>query len=1117
MSISEKSLNEIIEISKSDISEFIIDDIKFGEILDNIHNQKKSTPLKLDTIKPKKEINILTSIKKPVAKEIIKEEFLEEDDEEEKDNIINNNNDIKKINNKKLFLNLENQNSIINIETSEDESILDFGLKNCESSKEKSKEIIDKIFEFIDLEENDFQKYLLDNKIIEEEKEEDNISEEEEEFDYEMSQEENEELDNKDEIKEENEKKNEDDNKNNNEIKDEKGDINKDKNLDNFVIINKNENEIKNDIDDDIINNYNGTKLYLIEKTENFSFLKEKDKSELIQYLNNNPYKDKNSKENQEKYKIYYEILEFYKKDQLAKEFNNIKITCIFLDDSYIYIGDGVGNLLIYGIKQQKLLKMLPNPFDIENNKKLYILSIDSDENYIITGYERGKLVVYAKNDKNVQKTKIFEIFYDLTKEDIIEVKIYSKLNNEIIIYFSDNKENVHKIEIIKNKIFKNKIFERKIIAELKNTKKLKPYYHIEINPFDYKCIGVANNNAVNMYIITKFDKSPIFSFPNTSENSFLSFCFSQEKSEKNKFYISNSKIIYMCEFGNDYDGAATLNRIVLEDNIIKIGFFKNELIYAYTQKNKIKLISFNETNKNDDTYQFMDTINIDNNDIDINNIDNASFLINFKNYLSINNGKMFMYHKNRIIYSEILSFIDGLNKLYNKTLITKDEHIWDILFKIIIEIKNNKHPVWIINDSKKFNDLILNYNQSYLSLLIIQLAEKTSTEEIKKIKIRFNQFMEYLININFIDFILNEKKGLYQMLTEIKLNHFYFFLLEPLIIEDKFINIKNIQKSFMLNLMRSFLNKGNEYITPSKSWLNEILIHLPINNIMEIEKEIIEKYLINVIIYIIINNKIDLSNSYFIDFCTPINLIKQSLRKKLVSIDINKKELFVKENRYKDEIVLSNDYLRLKLIWYIVYILKNKIINQKENKKNAKLKTVFVKEILNLLTEKDKLYFIVFNELDNKPQNEQSSKFIKEIMYLYQLVFDNVDALSNFYEINKDTFYQNIKEMLEKREEFQIYLKMFIVKNISKENITDVSNDEKLNLSFYFMENNPEFYNKYPEVNEVEFEKNIIEILKLTDSITYNDSEKLLKLVHKCKDNYKQLGEYILQNFNKK
>ena len=56
MSINQKSLNEIIELSKSDISDLLIDDMKFGEMLDNFHNQKKSSPLKLETMKPKKEI-----------------------------------------------------------------------------------------------------------------------------------------------------------------------------------------------------------------------------------------------------------------------------------------------------------------------------------------------------------------------------------------------------------------------------------------------------------------------------------------------------------------------------------------------------------------------------------------------------------------------------------------------------------------------------------------------------------------------------------------------------------------------------------------------------------------------------------------------------------------------------------------------------------------------------------------------------------------------------------------------------------------------------------------------------------------------------------------------------
>ena len=1124
MSNSQKILNEIIEISKADITDLIIDEMKFGEILDNIHNQKKSTSLKLDIPnKPKKEINILSSIKKPVSKEIIKEEaFSEEEDNEEEENLIlEQDKNIKLNNNKNLFLNLKSKDSIIEIP--DDEFILDYNLKNCESDKEKSKEIIDKIFEFIDIEENDFQKYLLDNKIIEEEKEENDIDNEEQEEDNEIEEftiEEKEENDNKEENKIVNEIIIESDNKNKKETKDEKSDINKENISSDFVIINENENETqnKNNEMNNNINDYKDTKLYLIEKTENFSFMNEKDNSELSHYLNNNPNKSSNSEETSKKYKIFYEITQFHKKEILHNNFLNIRITCLFIDDIYIYLGDGGGNLLIYSLKEEKLLKTLVNPFDIENKKKLDILSIDSDENYIIAGYQRGKIVLYEKKDKNICKAKIFEIFYDITKEDIIEIKIYSKLNNEIIIYFSDNKENIHKIEIIKNKIFKNKILERKITAELKNSKKREPYYNISINPFDYKCIGVVNNNSVSIYIVVKFDKNVIFTLPNEDPNSFLSFCFSQKKEEKNKFYISNSKILYIYELGENYKGAAPLNRFVLEENIINIGFFKDELIYAYTEKNNIKLICFNEKNKeNDGTYQFIDTINIDNDNIDKNSNDNATFLINFKSHLSTYDGKMFLYHKNSVLYLEILPFHEGLNKLYNKTLVINDQHIWDVLFKIISEIKNKKHQIWTNTDSKKFYDLVFNYSQSYISLLIIQLGENKSKEEIEKIKFEFNKLMKYLIEIEFYDFILNEKKGLYSMLIESKLNDFYFYLLEPFIIQDKFINEKNIKKAFMLNLIRSYLNKDNTFITLSNSWLSEILMHFPIKSIMQIEKEIIEKYLINVIINIIINNKLNLTGNYFIDFCTPLNLIMQLLREKFTAIDLNNDELFRKENRYKDNIVLSNDYLRLKLIWYIVYVIKNKILDEKDIKKDKKIKTLFVKGILKLLNEEDRLYLLIFNEVENKKQNEQSYFYIKEILFVYQIFFDNAEALSNFHEINRETLFKNMREKLEKRKEFEVDLKIFTIKNILKENITDIANDEKLNLIFYFMENHIQLFDEYPEIKEAEFEKSLIEILKLTDSITFNDSEKLIKFVNKCKDNYKQLGEYILHNFNKK
>ena len=127
-----------------------------------------------------------------------------------------------------------------------------------------------------------------------------------------------------------------------------------------------------------------------------------------------------------------------------------------------------------------------------------------------------------------------------------------------------------------------------------------------------------------------------------------------------------------------------------------------------------------------------------------------------------------------------------------------------------------------------------------------------------------------------------------------------------------------------------------------------------------------------------------------------------------------------------------------------------------------------------------------------------------------------DIEALKKFSVINKEAFYQKIKELLGKREEFEICFKIFTIKNYLKENIIDFSNEEKLALVLFFMENNCQNSDIYPEIKENQFEDNLIEILKLTDSVTFEDSEKLLKLLEKCQDNYKKLADYILLNYKK-
>ena len=291
--------------------------------------------------------------------------------------------------------------------------------------------------------------------------------------------------------------------------------------------------------------------------------------------------------------------------------------------------------------------------------------------------------------------------------------------------------------------------------------------------------------------------------------------------------------------------------------------------------------------------------------------------------------------------------------------------------------------------------------------------------------------------------------------------------------------------------------------------------MHFPKNSILAVEKEIMEENLLNVIIYLIKNYNLNSFRNIF-DYITPIHLIMKLLQEKLPSIDLNEEDLFIKENRYKDETIFSNDYLRLKLIWYIVYIIKNKILEEKENIKDKKLKSDFIKEILTILFEEKNFEQIVFNESNDEKRNDKSYILIKEILYLFQLILDNAEALNKYHEINKEIIIQQINNLLEKRKEMQIYLKKFIIQNILKENIIDTRNNEKLNLVLFFMENVYENSEKYTEIKEIKFEENLIEILKLIDSFTFDDTEKLMKYLDKCKDNYKKLREYILLNFKK-
>ena len=169
MDIQSRRLKELIDLSNSEISDLIIDDTKFGDILKDLHPQKINTKFTSNKNKSSSKND-----KKFISHEIIEEDLFLEEKAEKEDDLIEQlkNDDILNNQNSNLILKYEEENEPYENKIG-DESLLNSALKLCEESKEKNKKTIDDIFNFINSEENDIQKYLLDNKI----KEDNNLKE----------------------------------------------------------------------------------------------------------------------------------------------------------------------------------------------------------------------------------------------------------------------------------------------------------------------------------------------------------------------------------------------------------------------------------------------------------------------------------------------------------------------------------------------------------------------------------------------------------------------------------------------------------------------------------------------------------------------------------------------------------------------------------------------------------------------------------------------------------------------------------------------------------------------------------------------------------------------------
>ena len=889
-----------------------------------------------------------------------------------------------------------------------------------------------------------------------------------------------------------------------------------------------------------------GTKIDIVEELEGKIFSIKRNYKEFEKYIsindnNNNQIEISKIALSSKKLskRILYDMLSTNNNIKLYKELESNKgVIFAFDKNNNIFCSKEKGNIIIYNINEEKKIKELENPFkeELKSKSTSLITAMSTDEKYIISAYDDGKIALFRKGKEKLSKTKLFMTTKDMISKNmmITEIKVYSGKKDRIIFYFIYNTGKIYRAKVYKG-MFKKKIKYKLLSLDSNNNYE---FYNLEINPYSYKCFGICKSNGVCIYNVKKNEKKLLFNkFQEMNINYYPNFCFINfvNEKEKSKFMVSiNPDCVILYEINSNFTNTIQLNKYMIKDSIIKIGIFINELVYILDKANKITLI-----NCNSETHKITQKCIHPEDKINLSDKDNFKFrhikdLSLYQNIFCNTNRNILINSVRKIILITPLTLAQCINKISEKN----DNDKWTTFFYLCNQIYRNKHPIWSKKDYEECSKLI----NEKLNICINEIISNNSIDKIDNLK----NTVEFLFNNEFYDYITSEKDGLYSKLKDDKL---YFYLLEPFILQNKMKTIK-IPIIFINRLIDFYININK------KSWLCELLIHFDLKILCDkasINKngialiDIFDKNnLINIILYIILKNfKIYKEYTY----CTPIieilvNLIKESKNIKLKdnlqqfneiilnnneyneiidnndnfenknekndNIDNNERNRnmkydFIELNRYNDELLYSNHYLRIKLFWYIYIMLLYIDVNDSNKKKFQEL---INKGLEVILTPK------IYEILEIKENNEQILNLDLEIRFLINMLFKD-ENINEFCEINKKDILQKIEILEKKKYISKITYYLIYLKSSLSDPTLEINKETKLNILLFFMSDKTNS-EKYNENKNEKFENELIQLLKNIDSFTFDDWDKIINASNISKDKYPKLNEYIVNNFKK-
>ncbi|BDV03803.1 MAG: hypothetical protein HPPSJP_5240 [Candidatus Hepatoplasma scabrum] len=764
-------------------------------------------------------------------------------------------------------------------------------------------------------------------------------------------------------------------------------------------------------------------------------------------------------------------------------------------------------NFSISNLQEESLLKL--NSFlkkDIKNLKvDLKLNIIENKENFIKNFnlfYIKNKEKIYCRkirkkiSSKKTDQEKNFLIFNNIEKEN-------QKIKNEIgyqtfyfvPYYFLTNFTNINKTIPIRSPIF----FVPIILIFDNNLHKVRMYY------------DNTRDVIVNNFIIENFLKNKDYYFD--YEKSFLS-------NIKNLFvnFKRNKKeiITYLESYSDnldqfkDYSNIEKFNFLFKIEKSFTIGFFDKydnavkrdlnlilEKGYFTKQLERYSLVNKKNSQKNSqflfDNHIEKNAYNLDEKGLFyIDNLNNQQFFALKK----INENKT----NNLVIWGPpgtgksqtILSIIyDAILKNKKIALVSEKRAALDVIYQ---RLNNLNKFAFYLTDMNNKGDFYQQINQSYEAAKKILETEKFEfindkkfQEEINKIDNLSDQIVEYLKNMDSIDFYKDieffENKKIYELIEEFyfKFKNFNEFLKES--IYDEKINSFILNEGNKNNNFSIFLNKIKELFE------NNLLSK--IEQMIKLRDEIANIYGLDFI------KKNDGDISDYFNFL--INGKKEELKKEKKTISLLWKDLLQNwnEKKYKDIYeYLRNDRLSSFLIDYPIDRFEQ-LFKICDDLIYLSVFTPFLVDYINLVI-KNNFVFNIFSNYLKKENIEEKYLNLKNNFFLLKKKFLNSKrkydrkfaGLKRDLQVNQDmtemiTFLQNcllnLKNYHQTKTKIEdLYNKIFF---------DNLKNQEKLITKYKKEEQNVTLkFNKFQIIKNFSEE----EFSFLKDFINYIKSQKI-------------------------